>query len=123
MELQNWSFQKNSKKRSGDPIQRAADNPVPVSVEKSTNFDIYYPPKNIKFSPTFAENGIMTAKCEVDNSYPEPTFDIPWILENSVTSEETKSENDKIYKTFQYPISPSNANDVSFGTGVFYRNA
>lgn len=90
-----------------------ADNPVWDSSEQSGALDVFYPPSKISFTPVFDDDGVMTASCEVDSAYPEPVFDIPWATANSVMNEQIITEDDKIVKSFQYPISPANANEVS----------
>jgi len=88
-----------------------ADNPAPNTVRKTATFDVYTPPTTISFSPTFGADGSMTARCEIDAAYPDPEFSISTTSSLDITLDPMQKEENAIFRTFQYPISPSVNNE------------
>ena len=73
-----------------------------IDIQQSAKLDVYYPPTNIEFKPTY-EGKILTAQCSITEAYPEPTIDIPWT--NGKTLITDSSEPTK--KSFSYELTPT----------------
>ena len=73
-----------------------------IDIQQSAKLDVYYPPTNIEFKPTY-EGKILTAQCSITEAYPEPTIDIPWT--NGKTLITDSSEPTK--KSFSYELTPA----------------
>ena len=88
------------------------DNPIPNRQFSTSSLQVYYPPTRISLTSDFNDEGLMTAKCEIDAAFPDPTFQIETSSALDISMAEVTKEESVIFSTFEYQLSPSVSNEV-----------